>query len=152
MINYYHCPCGHKWTDAWECAVNDTCTECGTKEIEPYYSIEGDQQYSAIIEIQGDVEHTITLIKNSELEAESIRKFFSDLLPQYGFRPMSEDDNTATYWDEFIEWKDFITEGYYSDNEEDVPLPNSKWMECDEHKLDWDDNYVKWTDVDKILP
>ena len=38
-LNYYKCPCGHRWTDEWSCMCNDKCPKCG-KEIEPYESQE----------------------------------------------------------------------------------------------------------------
>lgn len=36
-LSSYECPnCGHEWQETWECACNDQCPECGTKDIEPY--------------------------------------------------------------------------------------------------------------------
>lgn len=41
QVNLYQCSsCDHKWMDVWECACNDTCPACGTREIEPYGSID----------------------------------------------------------------------------------------------------------------
>jgi predicted Zn-ribbon and HTH transcriptional regulator len=37
FINFYECDeCGYTWEDEWSCACNDTCPECGRREIEPY--------------------------------------------------------------------------------------------------------------------
>jgi len=39
--NFYECPrCGHQWTDAYECQVDDDCQECGMRHISPYKSID----------------------------------------------------------------------------------------------------------------
>jgi len=44
-LNYYHCgQCNHYWTDEWDCACNDECGICGTKDIEPYYYLEFDPE------------------------------------------------------------------------------------------------------------
>lgn len=41
ILNYYECPqCGTTWEDEWDCACNDTCPACGTREIEPHHSEE----------------------------------------------------------------------------------------------------------------
>lgn len=41
LLNYYECPqCGTTWEDEWDCACNDTCPACGTREIEPHHSEE----------------------------------------------------------------------------------------------------------------
>lgn len=38
ILNYYECPqCGTAWEDEWDCACNDTCPACGTREIEPHH-------------------------------------------------------------------------------------------------------------------
>ena len=38
LLNYYECPqCGTTWEDEWDCACNDTCPACGTREIEPHH-------------------------------------------------------------------------------------------------------------------
>jgi len=36
-LNHYACPCGNRWSDAWDCMCNDRCAACN-KEIEPYDS------------------------------------------------------------------------------------------------------------------
>jgi predicted nucleic acid-binding Zn-ribbon protein len=42
FTNYYRCPrCAHEWEDRWSCACNDSCPECGLRDIEPY-DYEGD--------------------------------------------------------------------------------------------------------------
>lgn len=36
QINYYKCPvCGCNWDDEWSCACDDSCPNCGTKNISP---------------------------------------------------------------------------------------------------------------------
>lgn len=45
FLNHYHhldCPKqpGVEWDDVWDCACNDQCPACGTKDIEPYESEE----------------------------------------------------------------------------------------------------------------
>lgn len=37
FLNYYHCPCGHRWAQVSDCACNDRCGECD-KEIQPFKS------------------------------------------------------------------------------------------------------------------
>lgn len=33
----YECPaCGAEWYDAWPCACDDTCPECGERDVEPH--------------------------------------------------------------------------------------------------------------------
>jgi hypothetical protein len=32
---FYHCPCGTKWEDEWDCLCDDRCPSCGTS-CEPY--------------------------------------------------------------------------------------------------------------------
>jgi hypothetical protein len=39
FLNYY-VHCRTKWTDEWDCMCNDQCPECQTKDIEPYQSLE----------------------------------------------------------------------------------------------------------------
>lgn len=42
--HYHHLDCpkqpGVEWIDTWDCACNDQCPACGTKDIEPYNSEE----------------------------------------------------------------------------------------------------------------
>lgn len=41
FVNYYRCPNdGEEWADVWSCCCNDKCPKCGTKDIEPYKSME----------------------------------------------------------------------------------------------------------------
>ena len=41
FLNYYRCPeDGNEWADVWTCCCNDRCPVCGTKDIEPYRSLE----------------------------------------------------------------------------------------------------------------
>jgi hypothetical protein len=41
FVNYYRCPRdGEEWADVWSCCCNDRCPKCGTKDIEPYKSME----------------------------------------------------------------------------------------------------------------
>jgi hypothetical protein len=41
FVNYYRCPeDGEEWADVWSCCCNDRCPKCGTKDIEPYKSME----------------------------------------------------------------------------------------------------------------
>ena len=40
FTNYYECPCGHEWTDQWNCGCNDKCPVYNN-EIEPFLSDDG---------------------------------------------------------------------------------------------------------------
>jgi rubrerythrin len=45
FLNYYRCEeCSHEWTDEWSCQCDDTCPECGARDMSPYKSedIDGD--------------------------------------------------------------------------------------------------------------
>lgn len=47
-LNEYTCPsCSHEWEDHWDSGCNDTCPECGLREITPVNSTkvsEGDSE------------------------------------------------------------------------------------------------------------
>ena len=37
--NFYRCPeCSHEWEDRWECQCDDTCPDCGARDVSPYKS------------------------------------------------------------------------------------------------------------------
>jgi predicted nucleic acid-binding Zn-ribbon protein len=39
FLNDYRCgECGHEWTDEWSCMCDDTCPECGARNMSPYKS------------------------------------------------------------------------------------------------------------------
>lgn len=43
FLNFYECDdCGNKWTDAYECTVDDDCPECGDGPYEPYRSVDAE--------------------------------------------------------------------------------------------------------------
>lgn len=63
--NYYRCPCGEEWSDAWDCCCNDHCPSCD-KEIEPYISDDGSVS-------EGDIEAArLAAIESQNLAAGDI--------------------------------------------------------------------------------
>jgi predicted nucleic acid-binding Zn-ribbon protein len=45
FLNHYRCEeCGEEWTDEWSCQCDDSCPECGARDMSPYQSdeIDGD--------------------------------------------------------------------------------------------------------------
>ena len=43
FILVYECPdCNEVWSQRWECTVDDTCPNCGKKNIQPVEVIDSD--------------------------------------------------------------------------------------------------------------
>ena len=44
FLNRYRCArCGNRWSDVWDCGVDDDCPKCGARHMSPVKSTELDE-------------------------------------------------------------------------------------------------------------
>ena len=64
FFNLYECDaCERRWTDAWSCACDDECPDCGARDMTPYDSedlttlIEEQAGQFIVLQSPDDAEH-----------------------------------------------------------------------------------------------